>query len=100
MRRGEIAADHDRRRVEEVDARSEHLAKLSPGLADGLNRQWLAGAHERDDVACFGRFEAGRGQLLRQRTSACDGLEATRVAAPADDVVISGHPDVTDVAGR
>ena len=43
--------------------------------------------------------QAGRPQPRGERRAAGDGLEAARVAAAADDVVVAGHADVPDVAG-
>src|SRR4051812_10105825 len=99
MRVGDVAADHDRARVEEVDRAREHLAEIAAGVADQLDGERLAGAHERDDVAAGPGLEPGPGETFGERAAAGDGFQAARVAAAADDVVVPGDPDVADVAG-
>ena len=48
---GDVAADDDRARVEEVHAAGEDLAEVAARVADGLDRLRLTRAHERDDLA-------------------------------------------------
>ena len=86
-------------RVEEVDARGEHLADRPAGVAH-LRGLRVPGAHEPHDVAAVLRLEPGRGQPPRERAAAGDGLQAAGVAAAAHDVVVPGEPDVADVPGR
>ena len=88
-------------RVEEVDAAGEHLAEAAAGVADGLDRLRLAGAHEARRRRGVVSPRAPRRVSLRgERAPAGDGLQAADVAAAADDVVVTGEPDVADVARR
>ena len=99
-RLGEVAADDDRARVEEVDALGQHLADGAAGAADGLQRERLSRARVRDDVADRPRRQPRRRQVRRQRVAARDGLQAAGVPARAEHVVVAGEPDVADVARR
>ena len=96
---GDVAADDDHARVEEVDRGGEHLAELAAGLAHELHRLRAALAHVADDVAGVLRRDALRAQPRGHRAAAGHGLQAAAVAAAAD-LEVAGHVDVADVARR
>ena len=64
-------ADRDDRRVDEADARGEHLADVASGLSHGLDRVEIAALDELDDVVAGCRVDA----LLAER-AAIAGPEA------------------------
>ena len=71
--RGQRAADHDHRGVDQVDQRREHLAEVAAGLADHVDGARVAAAHQLDDVVAGGgrrtprRAERGRQRRDRRR---------------------------------
>ena len=84
---GDVAADHDDRRVEEVDGAGQHLAECAPGVAHHAHASALPVADQPHDVAAVGRLGAGRREPGRERLAAGDRLEAADVAAAADHVI-------------
>ena len=80
----QVAADHDRARVEEVDALGQHLADGAPRPADGLQCDRLARARVRDDVADRARGQPGGREVRCQRVPTHDRLEAADVPAGAE----------------
>ena len=96
---GDVAAYHDALRVEDVDHGSQHLPDPPPRLADGGYGDVVAGVGEPHHVAAgFGVGAAG-GELLGQRPSAGDRLEAAVVAAAAEHPFCGGDLHMADVAG-
>ena len=89
------------RRVEEVDARGEHLAELAAGLADLARPPRVAGADERDDVAAVVGLEP-RPRAARRRARAPPATASRQPMLPQRQTTSScaGDPDVPDVAGR
>ena len=97
---GHLAADHHDRRVDQVDHGGDHVADVAARLADGRDREGVAGAHQVDDVlAVLGRASPRRGSGCGERGPGGHGLEAAGVAAAAGHVVGAGHADVAEVAG-
>ncbi len=83
VRLGQVAAEDDGARVEEVDALGEHLAERAAGLAHrvdgrGSPRACTSATTSRDVFA-----EGRRRQPRGQRPPARDRLEAAEVAAAA-----------------
>jgi hypothetical protein len=97
---GEHSPDDDRVRVVEGDQRGEHLADALPGEPHPAARDGMALGDEPDDVAGAARVEPLGPQRRRDRRAGGDGLDAARVAAVAEHVVVAGQPDVPDVPGR
>ena len=96
---GNIAAEDDDRRVEEVHGAGEHLSQRSARLAHHARRGGVAVPDEADDVAAVRAGRPLRRQPLGQRLTAGHGLQAADVPASAHDVV-ERRPDVADVPGR
>src|SRR6478735_11808922 len=95
----ERTADDDDGRIEQADARGEHLADGAPGLADSEGSRDVAAADEVDDVGVGLGDDADLLERLGDRGSAGDGLEAADVAARAEHLGGVGCGDVTEVAG-
>ena len=97
---GHLAADDHDRRVDQVDHGGDHVADVAAGLADGGDRQGVAGPHQVDDVlAVLGGASAGA-DLRGEGRPGGHGLEAAGVAAAAGHVVGAGDAHVAEVAGR
>nr|WP_207232730.1 hypothetical protein [Micromonospora kangleipakensis] len=71
----ERPADHDQRRVEQADARSEHLADVPAGLPHGLARDRAAGPHKGHHVGGVRRVEADGAELRGDGGAAGHGLQ-------------------------
>ena len=93
-----VAAEHDDARVEEVNAARQDIAERATGGAHRPDGVDVAIPHELDDIAAALGGVPRCGQLLRQRASAGDRLQAARVAASADDVFVAADDHVADVA--
>jgi hypothetical protein len=96
---GEVAPDHDDRRVEEVDGAGQDLADEAPGLAHERDRLGVARPHQRHDVPAVVGLHADGLQLAGQGAPTGHGLDAAPVAAPAQGVAGVGDLHVAKVAG-
>ena len=98
--RGELTADDDDRRVDQVDHRGDDVADVAAGLAHDGDGVAVAGPDEVDDVLAVAGVDAARTQRGGQGGSGGDRLEAAEVAAAALDVAGPGDAHVPEVAGR
>ena len=96
----DVAADHDHRRVEEVDGARQHLAQRPAGIANHADRAGMTAADETDDVATAGHVLARRGESVGECLTAGDCLQAADVPASADHVLAVRDLDVADVPRR
>ena len=83
-----------------VDESREDETQLPAGVPDSKNSGLLAAEDVPDHVARPAARQPLRVQSAGKRSSTCESLQATRVAAPADYVVVAGDVDVSHISCR
>ena len=99
VRNGQVAADDDHLWVECIHEAGQDLAEVAPGVADEPYGVGVVVADEAHDVTAVAGLLPELAKLPGQRASAGHGLRAGGVTAFADDVLMSGQADVSDIAG-
>ena len=98
---GDVPADDNHRRVDEVHGGGKDLANQSARFAHQLDRRRLSGTGEVHDGTRVGGLKSFRAQPSRHRAAAGKGLQAAHVPAGTGDFIRlpAGEADMPDVSG-